>query len=333
MVGVGVALFKRKPEAEGAAPPAVPPAPPKPGLSVTGTLALPSVLTQYPVPSVPSGVPAVQTIVQPAPSTADDQSIVTAAVQTGDPNKMRQVAAVLRQKGNAVAAASLESYATSSEVASSVVQSGLAAVNQILQGRTQTGAPGVPAPTPVPAQPQPAQPTPTTPVVVTPQPTPTAGPVTFPGMPSVQDVTTALQQLPGLLTGFPGTAPAVPVPVPTPSVPVGVTWPESDPIKYAAALKANQALKGKGPWKESTADKNLVKAFQSQEGLTADGLWGADSAIHMGTNYGIVPVKPFYWPKDTSKVAGKKAEYRAAMMAAAAKDPMRASEWTAAASV
>src|SRR3972149_5188387 len=126
--------------------------------------------------------------------------------------------------------------------------------------------------------------------------------------------------------------PAVPVPS-VPATPAGPSWPVTDAIKYAAAIKANNALTGKGPWKESTADKEAVKAFQRNEGLTAAGLWGAGAGIHMGTNYGIVPVKPFYWPKDTKKVPAKKAEWRAAMMALAAKDPMRSAEWTAAANV
>jgi len=289
-------------------------------------------MTGYPVPPLPQ-VPA--TIVAPTPIAADDQSIVTSAIQTGDPAKMRAIAQVLRQKGNVAAATSLESYATSVEVAAGAAQSGIAMVNQILQGRTNAGSPGVPAgqAQPVPTTPPAAQPMPSAPPAAVPAPAPTPTPVAMPaGFPDLAQLPTQLAQaLPGLFTGYP-TAPAVPVPS-VPATPAGPSWPVTDAIKYAAAIKANNALTGKGPWKESTADKEAVKAFQRNEGLTADGLWGADSGIHMGTNYGIVPVKPFYWPKDTKKVPAKKAEWRAAMMALAAKDPMRSAEWTAAANV
>ncbi len=296
-------------------------------------------MTEYPVPPLPQVVPSYQqpaTIVAPTPVASDDQSIVTSAIQTGDPAKMRAIAAVLRQKGNQAAAMSLETYATSVEVAAGAAQSGIAIVSQILQGRTNAGAPGVPA-QPVPTTPPAAQPMPSAPPAAQPPPapipTPVAAPPTVPAMPAgfpdLSQLPGALAQLPGLLTGYP-TTPAVPVPAPAPA---GPSWPVSDPIKYAAAIKVNNALTGKGPWKESPADKELVKTFQRNEGLSADGNWGADSGIHMGTNYGIVPVKPFYWPKDKTKVPAKKAEWRAAMLALAAKDPLRSAEWTAAANV
>lgn len=330
LVGAGVALARRKAEQKpGEAPPSQVPPP-----SGGAVQKLPVVLTQYPVPPLPQ-VPA--TIVAPTPVASDDQSIVTSAIQTGDPAKMRAIAAVLRQKGNQAAALSLESYATTVEVASGAAQSGIAMVNQILQGRTNAGAPGVPAgqAQPVPTAPPAAQPLPSAPPAAVPAPPPTPTPVAMPampaGLPDFTQLQQAIQQLPAVFTGYP-TAPAVPVSS-APATPAGPSWPVTDPIKYAAAIKANNALTGKGPWKESTADKELVKTFQRNEGLTADGLWGADSGIRMGTNYGIVPVKPFYWPKDTKKVPAKKAEWRAAMLALAAKDPMRSAEWTAAANV
>src|SRR3972149_4866745 len=148
LVGAGVALAGRKREQKPGetTPPQVPP---PPGGAVQK---LPIVMTGYPAPPLPQ-VPA--TIVAPTPIAADDQSIVTSAIQTGDPAKMRAIAQVLRQKGNVAAATSLESYATSVEVAAGAAQSGIAMVNQILQGRTHAGSPGGPA-----GQ---AQPGPTTP--------------------------------------------------------------------------------------------------------------------------------------------------------------------------
>ena len=44
-------------------------------------------------------------------------------------------------------------------------------------------------------------------------------------------------------------------------------------------------------------DKEKVRAFQSAEGLTADGLYGPGSATRIMQSYGLVPVAPFYWSK------------------------------------
>jgi hypothetical protein len=262
-------------------------------------------------------------IVEGGAAPSDVQAVVTAAVLSGDPAKMRQVAAQLRAQGQTLAAQSLESHATTIEVGLAAVKSGTAIAQKILSGSTQTGAPSGTQAEPVPpvvAQPPAAQP-PYQPPAAPPAEQPPAYPA-IPSMPIIQDIQRGIEQVfPGIVPGLP---PGLPQPTPTP------IWPVSDPVKYAAAVGMNEMLIQKKPY---TEDKAKVKAFQTTEGLTTDGLYGPGTARVLGERYGIVPAKPYYWSKTASKVPAQKVEYKAAMLALAAKDPSRAEEWSDAANI
>src|SRR5262249_3834820 len=73
-------------------------------------------------------------------------------------------------------------------------------------------------------------------------------------------------------------------------------------------------------------DRNRVKAFQSQEHLKADGLYGPQTALAVAS-YNIVPVKPFYWPRTNADAAKK--GYAEAMLihAQSSGDPIQAALW------
>jgi len=305
LVGGGLAYAAKKKKDEAAKTEQKPPS------------VLPTVLTGYPIPPTPM----VPQIVQPSTAGPDVQTRVTEAVKSGDPARMRALAQQLRAEGNTAAAASLESYAQAVEVGSNVVNAALATTNQILTGQTQTGAPGVPAPAPAP--PPQAQRLPAPPPVA---PAPASPPVTTPAGYQIPSLDQIAQTVQNVLNVPP---PVAPVPV-VPGVP---TWPESNPTKYALALRMTNALRGRKAYQESNADKTLIKQYQAQEGLTQDGLYGAGTGTTVGQRYGIVPVKPLYWTKIVANVPKQKADWRAAMLALAIRDPSRATEWQAASNV
>jgi hypothetical protein len=128
------------------------------------------------------------------------------------------------------------------------------------------------------------------------------------------------------------TAPAAPV-AGTPNVsPSGVITPvaavspgtAASPAQVLAA-KVSLNLHNTVPGREN---KDLLKQFQKQEGLVADGAYGPKSAIAF-IKYGIVPATPRVWPKADASTA--KAAYAAVLRSQAASDPTRAEEWTQAA--
>lgn len=291
----------------------------------------------YPVPPIP------QVPVAPAASETAVQSRVVAAIQTGNPAVMRQVAAQLRQEGNAQAAGTLEAYAASQETAATVVQG---ALNQAANVLAQpTPATPTPAPPPTVAPPVTAQPLPTVPQVpAVPPPAPAPAtpaaqptqytPVTVPGIPGLTQPIT--YQVPSsLLTGTPleqGAQPAAPGPTPAPApITTGSpVWPEQDPGKRAVAIAMNVNLAGSTKGKEN---QSMVRAFQTQEAGkagTVDGLYGPTVAKDLGTRYGIIPAKPLYW-SSKSAVQPQKDAYNSWLSDMAAKDPVRVSEWGAAA--
>lgn len=151
-----------------------------------------------------------------------------------------------------------------------------------------------------------------------------------PALPSVSALPAALQTVPGLQQVV-QTAQAV-----LPSGVEGVlasavAWPVTDPTKISVANQMNMNLAGSAKYKEN---QSLVKAFQAQSGISpADGLYGPGTALKLAQDYGIIPTKPFYWSKTTSKVPGQKSDYRAALTALSVKDPLRAAQWLAAAQV
>lgn len=95
--------------------------------------------------------------------------------------------------------------------------------------------------------------------------------------------------------------------------------------KQVLAAKVSLNLHNTAAGREN---KTLVKEFQTQEGLVADGIYGPKSAIAF-IKYGIVPETPRSWPKADAATA--KAAYAAVLRTQAASDPTRAEEWLRAA--
>ena len=111
--------------------------------------------------------------------------------------------------------------------------------------------------------------------------------------------------------------------------------PEPPSAQKLLAAKTALMLTNASPGRES---KPLVTDYQLQEQSLqhtavgkADGLYGPKTALTLAKFYGIVPPKPYYWPRNDR--AGAKAAYRAELLALAAKDAPRAEEWRAAAAV
>jgi peptidoglycan hydrolase-like protein with peptidoglycan-binding domain len=82
--------------------------------------------------------------------------------------------------------------------------------------------------------------------------------------------------------------------------------------------------------KPGDEDRDFVREFQRAHGLNDSGAYGPATALAL-VPYGIVPAKPFYWPrKGLQKV---KATYRVTLMQQSNRDPQRRDEWAAAANV
>ncbi len=77
-------------------------------------------------------------------------------------------------------------------------------------------------------------------------------------------------------------------------------------------------------------DRELVEMFQRAHGLNDTGSYGPGTALAL-VPYGIVPAKPFYWPRKGLMRA--KAQYRVTLLEQSKRDPQRADEWAAAANV
>jgi hypothetical protein len=283
------------------------------------------VLTPTATPTVvPTSIPTMTLPSIATPPTLDAsqlqvlQNQIAQVLQSGNSTAMRALAAQLQTAGFPEQAQQLLRYAEDIEAAERIrttmattiptAQAPAAAAPEKIV--YQTPSP-INEPTP-PTEKPPAVPATVTPAIV-PVVAPTPVTVSVPGTGSV----------------------TVPVPLPVTAATTtiqapAIVWPERDPVKIAQAKALNAHLAGTKKYKENTG---LVKNFQATEGLKQDGLWGKDAALIMAERYGIIPTKPFYWPKDTSKVAAAKSEYRAKLMALASKDPSRATEWTMAATV
>lgn len=152
------------------------------------------------------------------------------------------------------------------------------------------------------------------------KPTTGTGPIvpTSPGVPIVPPPSSGVPfPIPVPNIGLPPVV-AVPSPVPLPG---GVPVTAESQARRATALAMVTNLKNTSKYQES---KGLVRAFQEQEGLKADGLYGPKTALQVAT-YGIVPPRPRYWAKKTAKV--DKDTYAAKMVQYSVKDPVQAADW------
>lgn len=113
--------------------------------------------------------------------------------------------------------------------------------------------------------------------------------------------------------------------------------PPPDPVMSARAqlaqqMTANLKQNGGAPANRYKEDRELVKRYQAQEGLTIDGLYGVGTGLTV-VKYGIVPARPYYFSKDSAKTLRDKAEWKRVMQEMAGADPARSDQWLAAANV
>lgn len=72
------------------------------------------------------------------------------------------------------------------------------------------------------------------------------------------------------------------------------------------------------------SEVRTIKAYQTEQGLKPDGLYGPDTAESL-IQYGFVPASPWIWPKSGASQA--KADWRDLTQDMANRDPQRADEW------
>ena len=106
-------------------------------------------------------------------------------------------------------------------------------------------------------------------------------------------------------------------PKPPPAKPPTSSGPVTDARQLLAAELVRAFAKGQAP-------KDVIKRFQLQEGLTADGIYGPKTAAAL-IKYGYVPPTPVSWPKQGTEAA--KTAYIALLAAKSNDDPVRAEEW------
>jgi hypothetical protein len=104
--------------------------------------------------------------------------------------------------------------------------------------------------------------------------------------------------------------------------------PLEDPKRQAALdltsyLRTIGGLKGRG-----TESRSTVSRYQTLLGLPADGSYGRLSAATV-MQLGVLPVAPYYWPKDSVKLAKAKKDFQTLIARQLATDPERADEWRA----
>jgi peptidoglycan hydrolase-like protein with peptidoglycan-binding domain len=99
------------------------------------------------------------------------------------------------------------------------------------------------------------------------------------------------------------------------------------PADRSLAARFAQHLFNVSPGAE---DRDFVREFQRAHGLNDSGAYGPSTALAL-VPYGIVPAKPFYWPRKGLMKA--KAQYRVTLMQQSNRDPQRRDEWAAAANV
>lgn len=87
--------------------------------------------------------------------------------------------------------------------------------------------------------------------------------------------------------------------------------------------------------RKGSENKEMVRAFQQLEHRRGfaevgipDGLYGVKTGLALAKDHGIVPPKPFYFPKNPTP---SKNLWRSELSKLAAKDPARAEEWSRAA--
>lgn len=98
----------------------------------------------------------------------------------------------------------------------------------------------------------------------------------------------------------------------------------------AMAMVQNLLAVGGSPAGRYKENRTLVKTYQAQEKLTADGLYGVQTGLTL-IKYDIIPPKPFYFSKDPVKTAAAKKLWTTTITAQANKetDAARKALWMA----
>jgi peptidoglycan hydrolase-like protein with peptidoglycan-binding domain len=116
---------------------------------------------------------------------------------------------------------------------------------------------------------------------------------------------------------------AAPEPAPTPVQEPQASIVES-PQRTAAKAITDYLTSIGGLAGRRKEDKSKIKQWQSALGLTADGLYGRNTAKAVILQ-GFVPVVPYYWPRTNTTQA--KAEFTALVKQYADTDPNRKAAW------
>lgn len=98
-------------------------------------------------------------------------------------------------------------------------------------------------------------------------------------------------------------------------------------IRVKAATDLKMHLASTRRYKE---DRKKVAAFQALMQLNQDRLYGPGTAL-ASAGLGVIPVKPFYWPKKDTQASKK--NYRTKILAYGQADPARYEQWAEAAQV
>lgn len=117
--------------------------------------------------------------------------------------------------------------------------------------------------------------------------------------------------------------PSVAVPLPGP----GIVSTEDPRRELARQLTADLVRRGRlrAKYRE---DRALVKRYQAAEGLSSDGLYGPAAAARI-IDRGLVPVAPFYWPRDARAASVARALLDRVVSSKETGDAPRAAEWRA----
>ena len=113
-------------------------------------------------------------------------------------------------------------------------------------------------------------------------------------------------------------------PEPLPASPIPGLLPDMAPKPpspdLALASRLTLMVLGTAPGRE---DRDLIRLFQSSQGMAPTGLYTPDVAYQLAARYGIVPPKPRVW----GRTKQDRARYKAAMLEFASRDRQRAEEW------
>lgn len=123
--------------------------------------------------------------------------------------------------------------------------------------------------------------------------------------------------------------PEAPIIVPTPAPPAAPPKKEKTAADREWERRRDLALALAThlmPYTRYKERKDMVKAYQMQEGLSPDGEYGVNTGLSM-LKYNVVPAKPYYFSGDKAKTRAAKQQWTAELTRKAQEDPARRALW------